>query len=298
MESVLTLIADPARIELDDGIVDQTRAVLNDLGADTAAADWLSDGEACDITFSALAPDRAAAAVERALEGWPVDALTGPAAGRRKRLLIADMDSTIVAEETLDELAEFAGLKDQIARITERAMNGEVAFRDALAERVGLLKGMDASALERCLERVTLNPGAETLVRTMRANGAFSALVSGGFTFFTARIREKVGFDIDRGNVLGVADGKLTGTVDDPIVTKDVKCQTLLDLAAARGVPLAETLAMGDGANDLPMLLAAGLGIAYHAKPVVAEHARARIEHTGLTSALFAQGYRRSEFVS
>lgn len=296
MEHVLTLIADPARIELDDGIVDQARGVLNGLGAETAPAGWLSAGEACDIAFSGLAPDQAAAAIDRALEGWPVDALMGPAAGRRKRLLIADMDSTIVAEETLDELAEFAGIKDQVARITERAMNGEIAFRDALAERVALLKGMDADTLETCLARITLNPGAETLVRTMRANGAYTALVSGGFTFFTARIRARVGFDADKGNVLGIAGGKLTGTVDEPIVTKDVKCQTLIDLAAERAIPLADTLAMGDGANDLPMLLAAGLGLAYHAKPVVAEHARARIEYTGLTSALFAQGYRRSEF--
>lgn len=298
MESVLTLIADPDRIELDDGIVDEARGVLNGLGAETAPGDWLSVGEACDIAFSGLSSDHAAAAVDRALEGWPIDVLMGPLAGRRKRLLIADMDSTIVAEETLDELAEFAGIKDQIARITERAMNGEIAFRDALFERVALLKGMDEAKLELCLARVTLNPGAEALVRTMRANGAFTALVSGGFTFFTARIAARVGFDVNKGNVLGIENGKLTGTVDDPIVTKDVKCQTLIDLASERAIPMAETLAMGDGANDLPMLLAAGLGLAYHAKPIVAENARARIEHTGLTSALFAQGYRRSEFVT
>ena len=298
MESVLTLITDPARAELDDGIVDQARGALNALGAETAPAAWLSAGEACDIAFSGPSPDQASAAVEQALEGWPVDRIAQATTNRKKRLLIADMDSTIVAEETLDELAEFAGIKDKIARITERAMNGEVAFRDALFERVALLKGMNADALEQCLARVTLNPGATALVRTMRAHGAFTALVSGGFTFFTAHIRDTVGFDVDKGNVLGIENGVLTGTVDEPIVTKDVKCRTLMDMASNKAIPMTETLAIGDGANDLPMLKAAGLGIAYHAKPITAENARARIDHTGLTSALFAQGYSRDDFVS
>jgi phosphoserine phosphatase len=298
MKSVLTLITDPAHVELDDGIVGEARAALNGLGAETAPPDWLSTGEACDIAFSGPPPDQAEAAVSLGLEGWPVDLIAQDADRRKKRLLIADMDSTIVAEETLDELAEFAGCKDKVARITERAMNGEVAFRDALAERVALLAGMDAAILDRCLARITLNPGAETLVRTMRANKAVTALVSGGFTTFTTHVREQVGFEVDRGNRLGVDGGKLTGAVLDPIVTKDVKKETLIELAGKHRIPMAETLAIGDGANDLPMLLAAGLGIAYHAKPVAAENARARIEHTGLTSALFAQGYPRDAFVS
>lgn len=298
MDSVLTLIVNPERGELDDGIVGQAREVLNAQGVEIAPTAWLSEGEACDIPFQGTNHDQAQAAVAQSLEGWPVDIITQSSPHRRKRLLIADMDSTIVAEETLDELAAFAGCKDQVERITERAMNGEVAFRDALHERVALLKGMSADILATCLADVTLNPGAESLVRTMAANGAVTALVSGGFTAFTDHIRDRVGFASAKGNLLEIEDGILTGKVLDPIVTKDVKRETLIALADSNNIPMAETLAMGDGANDLPMLLSAGLGIAYHAKPVVVESARACIEHTGLTTALFAQGYKRSDFVS
>lgn len=298
MDSVLTLIVNSEHGELDDGIVNQARAALNALGAETAPAAWLSASEACDIAFSGLAPEQAEASVTHALEGWPVDMIAQGSENRKKRLLIADMDSTIVTEETLDELADFAGFKDKVARITERAMNGEVAFRDALTERVALLEGMEEKTLTACLDRITLNPGAETLVRTMAANGAVTALVSGGFAPFTDHIATRVGFETVKGNVLEITEGRLTGRVLDPIVTKDVKRDTLIELAAKKRLAMVETLAIGDGANDLPMLLAAGLGIAYHAKPVVAENARARIEHTGLTTALYAQGYTRDEFVS
>lgn len=244
------------------------------------------------------APADAAARVADALAQAPVDSCLQPAAGRRKRLLIADMDSTIINVECLDELADFAGLKAEISAITERAMRGELQFEGALRERVGMLKGLAVGALQQAYdERVRLNPGARTLVRTMAANGARCALVSGGFTFFTSRVAEAAGFHLNRANTLIDADGKLTGEVGDPILGKEAKLAALEEQAAELGIPLSATLAVGDGANDLAMIEASGLGVAYRAKPIVAAQAHAKVDHADLTALLYFQGYRADEFV-
>jgi phosphoserine phosphatase len=229
---------------------------------------------------------------------WPVDICIQPVAGRRKRLLLADMDSTIINVECLDELADFAGLKAEISEITERAMRGELAFEGALRERVGMLKGLAASALQLAYdERVRLNPGARTLVRTMAKNGARCVLVSGGFTFFTTRVAEAAGFHANRANTLIEADGALTGQVGEPILGKEAKLAALKEEAAGIGAPLSATLAVGDGANDLAMIDSAGLGVAYRAKPVVAAQADAKVDYADLTALLYFQGYCVDEFV-
>ncbi len=236
--------------------------------------------------------------LQDALEDLPVDLCVQPAAGRRKRLLIADMDSTIIGCECLDELADFAGVKTQVAEITERAMRGELEFEGALRERVAMLRGLGLEALEACYEaRVRLNPGARTLVRTMAAGGARCLLVSGGFSFFTARVAAAAGFHEDRANTL-IDDGRaLTGLVGEPILGREAKLASLKGEAARLGLGADETLAVGDGANDLAMIEAAGLGVAYRAKPVVADRAHARIDHSDLTALLYFQGYRAGEFI-
>ena len=224
----------------------------------------------------------------------PVDVFVLPAAARRCRLLIADMDSTIVTGETLDELAAFAGVGEQVAAITRRSMNGEIDFSAALRDRVALLRGLELSALERTWAGVRLTPGAAELVATMRAHGAMTALVSGGFTFFTGRVAALCGFDLHRANTL-VDDGRvLTGAVSEPILDRGAKLAVLRELSA--GMP--DSMAVGDGANDLDMIRAAGVGVAFHAKPVVAAEARFRVEHSGLRALLFLQGYAVSEFSS
>lgn len=297
MENVLTLITPNDSHDLEDGAQAEARAVLAELGAALGETDILKSDIALDIPFEGLEPSQARAAVRQRLEGWPIDIVAQPAKGRRKKLLIADMDSTIVIGETLDDLAEHAGLKDKVARITERAMNGEVGFRGALVERIGLLKGLPESMLAETMADVKLTPGAKALVQTMRANGAYCALVSGGFTYFTEKVADICGFHTHRGNILNIENGRLAGTVGEPIVNKDTKLDCLKTFSAERGIELSETCAVGDGANDLPMLTAAGLGIAFHAKPVVAAGARHRIESNGLDALLFAQGYHAEEFV-
>ena len=296
MDHVLTLIGPPD--SLDERMLGQLRLALAELGADTLSPEWLADRSAADLPFSLLSTDQADAAARRLLAGQPIDIVAQPAANRRKMLLVADMDSTIVTGETLDELADFAGLRTHIAAITARAMNGEIDFKSALRERVGLLKGLPAETLELTYQRISYTPGAKTLVATMKAHGAFAVLVSGGFRFFTSRVRAHCGFDRDLANELQIDQGKLTGKVGEPILDRHTKLQTLVAVAAERQLPLALTITVGDGANDLDMIKAAGLGVAFHAKPVVALEARARIDHGDLTSLLFAQGYRRSEFVS
>ena len=258
---------------------------------------WLSYGEAAEIATSVI-PAPEIAAVRAALEGAAVDVISTPAHGRRKSLLIADMDSTIVTGETLDELADFAGLKARIAAITARAMNGELDFKAALRERVAMLRGLSLDALERTWQRVHLTAGARELVATMRAHGAYAVLVSGGFSFFTSRVAALCGFDAHRSNVLLDDGAALTGAVAEPILDRDTKLHTLTELATARGLPLDAVLAVGDGANDLDMIQAAGLGVAFHAKPVVAAAARARVDYADLRAVLFAQGYRAQEIVS
>lgn len=289
MPYVLTLIANRAATSLTNSVVARVRDVVG--GGETVI---LSPGEAADFSTPA-APDMDA--VHAALDGASIDAIATDAATRRKRLLVADMDSTIVTGETLDELADFAGLKPRIAAITARAMNGELDFKAALRERVAMLRGLPVEALERTWERVQLTPGARELVATMRAHGAYAALVSGGFSFFTGRVAALCGFDLHRSNVLLDDGAALNGLVAEPILDRDTKLATLTGLAAERGLPLAATLAVGDGANDLDMLRAAGLGVAFHAKPIVAAAAQARVDHGDLRALLFAQGYRAEELV-
>jgi phosphoserine phosphatase len=296
MSHVLTLIAPPGR--LPPGILARAREALSALGADPGKPDWLAEAEAVDLPFAGLNPEQAVAALHAALPAEPVDAIAQPAEGRRKSLLIADMDSTIVTSETLDELAAYAGLKEQVAEITRRSMNGELDFSAALRERVAMLKGLSLDAMEATWKQTELMPGARALVRTMSANGAHCALASGGFTFFTGRVAELCGFQSHHSNTL-LDDGKvLAGTVAEPIFDREAKLATLTRLAAEKGLPLSATMAVGDGANDLAMIGAAGLGIAYRAKPIVAGAARARVDHADLRALLYAQGYRASEIAA
>lgn len=297
MDHVLTLIAPATGPALDEAHLHAARAALKALHATVGSPRWLKRGEAADLPFAELDPDQADAAVRAALGAVPVDLAAQPHEGRRKRLLVADMDSTIVTAETLDELADFAGLKDRIAAITARAMNGELDFAAALRERVAMLAGLPERTLEQAYDRVALTPGAATLVATMRAHGAFCALVSGGFRFFTTRVRDRVGFHLDQANELIIEDGRLAGRVAEPILDKDAKLATLRRLAGEQGVPLSATVTVGDGANDLPMLQAAGLGVAFRAKPSVAAAARVRVDHADLTALLWIQGYTEQELV-
>ena len=298
MEFVLTLVTNPEKAGLDKDDVAAARAALDAIGAASAPPDWLAPGVACDIAFAGASPAPAQAAVEAALAMRPIDLHAQPAAGRRKRLLVADMDSTIVTSETLDELADFAGIKERIAAITRQSMNGEVDFATALRQRVAMIQGLPVAALDETLARTELTAGAVALVRTMRAAGAYAALVSGGFRHFTRPIAALCGFDEEAANDLVVADGRLTGAVAEPILTRDTKLETLRRLAAAHGIGLGETLAVGDGANDLPMLLAAGRGVAFRAKPLVAAAASCRVDHGDLTALLYLQGYRQAELVA
>jgi phosphoserine phosphatase len=290
---IATLIA---KHRLSSGDISSAEDVLAAAGIQSMGRSWIEADRACDILFSA-SPSRGREALEGVLKD--VDVIVQGEAGRRKRLLVADMDSTMITIECIDELADYAGIKPQIAEITERAMRGELEFEAALDERVGLLKDLDEKVLERChAERVEIMGGAIPLVRTMKRNGSRAVLVSGGFTHFADRVGRDIGFDTVISNQLGLFDGKLDGTVVKPIVDSSTKRRTLVDTAAEMGVDMADTMAVGDGANDIPMLEAAGLGIAYHAKPKTAAAAAARVEHNDLTALLFAQGYARSEWVS
>jgi phosphoserine phosphatase len=280
-----------ARVPIRKECVEAIRAAV------PGAVAWLAPDRAFDIEIAgdqrtALAAARIAAGRE------PVDINAVPIAGRRKKLLVADMDSTIINCECLDEIADFAGLKAHVSAITERAMRGEIAFEPALRERVALLKGLPVHRLARVYaERVRLNPGARALVQTMRAHGARTCLVSGGFTYFTTRVAADAGFDDQQANVLEDEDGLLTGTVRPPILGREAKLAALEAEVKALGIAETDALCVGDGANDLAMIGRAGLGVAYHAKPVVAEAAAARIDHGDLTSLLYLQGYRDDEIV-
>ena len=295
MNNVLTLITGGGR--LDESTVSHVEMTLRGAGAEVAPPDWLSYGVAVDFAFGAMDTGDAVDLAVETIEDAPIDAVAQPSDGRRKRLLVADMESTIIENEMLDELADEVGLRDRIAAITARAMNGELDFEGALRERVGLLNGLEEAALERTRGKIRIMAGARALVATMRQNGAYCALVSGGFSCYTGHVREVVGFDLDQANRLEIRDGKLTGKVIEPILGRDAKRERLLALAETRHVPVAATLAVGDGANDLDMLAEAGLGVAYHAKPMVARSARARIDHADLTALLYLQGYREDEII-
>ena len=268
---------------------------LRKLGAEVSSHRWVQRGEAVDIPFAGISLE----AARRELPGeFRTDVVVQAEAGRRKMLLVADMDSTMITIECIDELADYAGIKPQIAEVTERAMRGELDFEAALDARVALLKGLPADAIERCyVERVRIMSGARALVQTMKAHGARAVLVSGGFTVFADRVAAEIGFDRALSNALGLAGGALTGAVARPIVGAATKRETLIAERAALGLAEGDTLAVGDGANDIPMIQAAGLGIAYHAKPKTAAAAHARIAHNDLTALLYAQGYGRADWV-
>ncbi len=295
MTHVATLISNPARPALDDAAIALAVGVL----ATAQDLRVLDPGIAIDIPFTpGGANDKAVAErLRTALADAPVDVVVQPLETRRKRLFVADMDSTMIGQECIDELADYAGLKAHVAAITERAMRGEIAFEPALRERVALLKGLPIAVVEEVLDqRMALTPGGCALVATMRRNGGYTCLVSGGFTLFTGPVARMIGFDEHRGNTLIVEDGKLSGRVAEPILGREAKLATLLELREHLGLSPPETLAAGDGANDLAMIEAAGLGVAYHAKPKVAEAAHARIDHGDLTALLYLQGYTRAEF--
>jgi phosphoserine phosphatase len=296
MSLVATLICNPNNPALDSTVIDGARALLPSSGP----ARWLFDEVAADIPFGDGREDRAAIAnrLREARGDLPIDIVVQPLAARRKKLFLADMDSTMIGQECVDELADFVGQKAHVAAITERAMRGEIAFEPALRERVALLAGLPVSVVEEVIKsRITLTSGGRELVATMRSHGAWTCLISGGFTLFTQVIATRIGFDENRANELVVRDGKLTGEVREPILGRATKLATLIELIESFDLDNIDTLVVGDGANDLGMIHEAGLGVAYRAKPAVAASAHARIDHGDLTALLYAQGYRREEFV-
>ena len=288
----VTLLVAPSERQLEPALVENLR---NAWGGGDAV--WLSVGEAAEFPIPAI-PDTAET-VWQSLQADGVDLVIQPAEGRRKKMLLADMDSTMIRQECIDELAAEAGVGDRVAAITARAMNGELDFEAALDERVGLLTGLPVSVIGDVLDsRISLMPGGYELVQTMKANGGYAALVSGGFTAFTARIAETLGFDENRANTLLSENGRLTGKVARPILGREAKVTALEEITARLGLAEADVLAVGDGANDLGMLGRAGTGVALHAKPSVQAQCKVRINHGDLTALLFIQGYARSEFVT
>jgi phosphoserine phosphatase len=295
MSLVATLICNPANPALDSTVVDGARSVL----PSPSQPQWLFDEVAVDIPFTGSEDIGAIVTRLREARGdLPIDIVVQPQALRRKKLFLADMDSTMIGQECIDELADFAGLKAHVAAITERAMRGEIEFEPALRERVALLKGLPVGVVDDVLDkRITPTSGGRELVATMRAHGAYTCLISGGFTLFTNAVAAMIGFQENRANELKVEDGLFTGEVAEPILGRAAKLATLNELRESFDLDEIDTLVVGDGANDLGMIEHAGLGVAYHAKPAVAAVAAARIDHGDLTALLYAQGYRRDEFV-
>jgi phosphoserine phosphatase len=293
---VATLIANPSGPAVTDEIVARAARAL---GQETEQA-ILARGVAADLVISGPQDVKAVeAALRQALSGQPIDIVVQSSAHRRKRLFLADMDSTMIGQECIDELADYVGLKAEVSEITERAMRGEIAFEPALRERVALLKNLPVNVVDEIIEkRITLTPGGTALVRTMRANGAYTCLVSGGFTLFTGPIGTKIGFHEDRSNRLILNGEKLAGVVEEPILGREAKLATLIELRTRFRLAPHETMAVGDGANDLAMLGEAGFGVAFRAKPAVAAAAHARLDHADLSALLYAQGYKASEIVT
>lgn len=291
---VATLIANPAKASLVPSLGIKASAAVNATGLY-----WLADDIACDIPLpSTISHEEADHALRSALDGAPVDVVVQEQDTRRKKILIADMDSTMIQQECIDELAEEAGLREHVAAITARAMNGEIEFEPALRERVALLKGLPLSVIDKVIStRISLMPGGVELVRTMRKHGAYTALVSGGFTSFTHRVSEMIGFNEDRANTLLHNGTHLSGTVSDPILGREAKVEKLIEIAERLGLTPQDAIAVGDGANDLGMIQLAGTGVALHAKPAVAAQAKLRIDYGDLTALLYIQGYRKSDFV-
>lgn len=294
MAFVATLVANPSNPVLTTALAEEAAAAV-----DASGLYWLTDGVACDIALKDGAnPDWQEALLRGVIGDAPVDVVVQKAETRRKKLLIADMDSTMIGQECIDELAAEVGLKDKVADITARAMNGEIAFEPALTERVALLKGLPLSVVGDVIEkRITLTPGGLELVATMKAKGYYTALVSGGFTVFTGPIAAALGFNENRANILLEKDGHLTGAVAEPILGKQAKVDALVDITTKLGISTADALAVGDGANDLGMLHLAGAGVALHAKPMVSAQVKIRIDHADLTALLYIQGYRKTDFV-
>jgi phosphoserine phosphatase SerB len=295
MAFVATLIANPSNPVLTSS--------LGEKAAEAVAASglyWLADGVSCDIALKdGTEPDYAEATLRTLLAGQPIDIAVQEQDSRRKKFLIADMDSTMIGQECIDELAAEVGLKEKVSAITARAMNGEIAFEPALRERVALLEGLPVSVIDEVIaKRITLTPGGPELIATMKAKGHYTALVSGGFTVFTSRIAAMLGFDENRANILLEQDGRLTGKVAEPILGKQAKVDALLDITARLGIEPADAIAVGDGANDLGMLHLAGAGVALHAKPAVAAEAKIRLDFADLTGLLYLQGYRKSDFAT
>ncbi len=292
---VATLIANPAHPAVTDEIVARAAQAL---GQETQQA-ILARGIAVDLVISSAQDVKAVeAALRQALNDQPIDIVVQPSAHRRKRLFLADMDSTMIGQECIDELADYVGLKAEVSEITERAMRGEIAFEPALRERVALLKNLPVNVVDEIIaKRITLTPGGTALVRTMRANDAYTCLVSGGFTLFTGPIGATIGFHEDRSNRLILEGEKLAGLVEEPILGREAKLATLVELRTRFGLAPHETMAVGDGANDLAMLGEAGLGVAFRAKPAVAAAAHARLDHADLSALLYVQGYKAGEIV-
>ncbi|RJG47156.1 phosphoserine phosphatase SerB [Mesorhizobium sp. DCY119] len=295
MSLVATLISHPAQ-----GRLSQSLANMASQAVGASSVRWLSEKIACDIALpDSVSADEALSALRAALDGEPIDIVVQESETRRKKILIADMDSTMIDQECIDELADEIGVKAHVAAITARSMNGEIAFEPALRERVALLKGLDAAVIDRIIaNRLTLASGGLQLVATMRANGAYAALVSGGFDVFTSRIAAKLGFDENRANRLIEKDGRLTGEVAEPILGRAAKAEALHEISARLGLSPADAIAVGDGANDLDMIRLAGTGVALHAKPSVAAEAKVRIDHGDLTALLYLQGYSEKEFAA